>query len=564
MKNFILKKWILMLACLFVGWSAMAENYEVSGAGTPELNGIYAEVGTANGKPYYEYLRQYYCFIRHDGTYWTLGIYMGSYDVYYRVESTDATPPADGWVTWGGTDPVPTVTGGATGYFSGGSGSSSSPFLISKVKDLIDLSKDFMYWNNAFYFQQISDIDFGDDETLVDWNGDGSATWTDEDTLGFIPLGNSSHPFKARYYGQGYSINHLYINRSKENNIGFFGDLQSSVSKIGLLNVDITGTQYVGALAGIAENNIDSCYSSGNVTGYSPDGGMYGNPDHIGGLVGYYHKLEMTNSFSVANVTGYDKVGGLIGYNGGTVEGCHSAGDVNGHSNVGGLIGHIQTLSPHTITYNYSSSDVTSDGDNTGGFAGGSYSIYWIASCHSTGNVTSTGECTGGFIGYYQNIITPVYFEDCYSRGNVSGPKYTGGFEGYHKSGTTGIKWCYSTGTVTGSSNTGGFVGYSPGLAHNQCYFLNTAGPDNYNCVPQYCPTDLTYSQMQNLSNYVGFRTWSWQRTAGVNDGYPYSKLYNSFCPRLSGAATALTFGTKTGTSIEITGWNAPGGGAAG
>ncbi len=71
--------------------------------------------------------------------------------------------------------------------YSGGSGTSGDPYQIANTDDLIELSNTSDDWGD--YFIQTANIDFGADETAVDWDGDGSASWDAEDQLGFHRLG---------------------------------------------------------------------------------------------------------------------------------------------------------------------------------------------------------------------------------------------------------------------------------------------------------------------------------------------------------------------------------------
>lgn len=56
-----------------------------------------------------------------------------------------------------------------------------NPILLRSVNDLIYLSQNNGDWGKAF--KQVVDIDFGDDETLVDWDNEGTIDGIG--TLGF-------------------------------------------------------------------------------------------------------------------------------------------------------------------------------------------------------------------------------------------------------------------------------------------------------------------------------------------------------------------------------------------
>ena len=106
------------------------------------------------------------------------------------------------------------------GTYSGGSGTSGDPYQISNTADLIELSKTSGDWSK--YFIQTADISFNADESQVDWDDDGTATWDADDQLGFSPIGNSTTKFTGSYDGGGYTIDNLFINRPSTENVGFF------------------------------------------------------------------------------------------------------------------------------------------------------------------------------------------------------------------------------------------------------------------------------------------------------------------------------------------------------
>gem|GEM_PF-3090944 len=81
------------------------------------------------------------------------------------------------------------MTAQVTGYVDNTSaGTSGDPIEISTVNDLIYLSKTSADWSK--YFLHTADIDFGADETAVDWDNDGSADGNG--TSGFTPIGSSA------------------------------------------------------------------------------------------------------------------------------------------------------------------------------------------------------------------------------------------------------------------------------------------------------------------------------------------------------------------------------------
>jgi hypothetical protein len=257
-----------------------------------------------------------------------------------------------------------------------GDGSSSSPYEISTASDLQAMQEDI----SANYIV-VNDIDASG---TVNWNNG----------QGFNPIGDYDVSFTGSLDGNKYDISGLNIKRQSENYVGLFGfiDDGGEVKNVGVINVNMTGDNKVGSLAGINYNgNISNSYSTGNVTGDNRVGGLVGKNNYNGNI---------SNSYSTGNVTGgeYD-IGGLVGKNYyGTFSNSYSTGNVTGEEQVGGLVG-----------------------DNYNGN---------ILNSYSTGNVTGKYE-VGGLIGY--NRYGTV--SNSYSTGNVTGVSYLGGLIGLSSSG---------------------------------------------------------------------------------------------------------------------------------
>lgn len=314
--------------------------------------------------------------------------------------------------------------------FSGGSGTESDPFKIGTVADLITLSQldsavAADYWNKFYILTE--NIDFGEDETLVDWNGNGTADWNSEDSLGFKPIGffdngMASHEtrfevkFRGHFIGNCKSISNLYINRPLEKMVGLWGYLYyGSVKYLKLENVNITGKENVGGLIGKLDGSkVFSCSVSGEVNGQTMVGGLIGNSYfnfvdkcqsngnvagvyNVGGLMGmqYHAGLRCRESFSTSNVTGEEFVGGLIGQNlyGKTLS-CYATGNVTGDNNKDSLDGY---------------------------FVGGLIGLHGpklpvqgeVVDCYSTGKIASTHiDSVGGLVGWNDSsIISNSYFD---------------------------------------------------------------------------------------------------------------------------------------------------------
>ena len=113
------------------------------------------------------------------------------------------------------------------------------------------------------------------------------------------------------FNGNGYTISNLFINRPSQIYIGLFGGKgTSTITNVGLINVNITGNYQVGGLIAHTGGIVSNSFVTGSVTG---------NNIVVGGLVGL-SAGKIINSYSTATVNGNGNswVGGLVGCNWGT------------------------------------------------------------------------------------------------------------------------------------------------------------------------------------------------------------------------------------------------------
>lgn len=170
---------------------------------------------------------------------------------------------------------------------------------------------------------------------------------------GFDPV----RRFSGTFDGGGNRIRGLYINRPDEDFVGLIGNSVrgSRIMNVGLENVNIAGRTRVGGLAGNSYSTVDSCYTTGSVSG----------DYRVGGLAGVNFENTVANSYSRADAGGDAlMIGGLIGLNyRGTVKNSYSTGRVSGARFAGGLIGLASPTSEYEITGSFW--DVESSGMTT-------------------------------------------------------------------------------------------------------------------------------------------------------------------------------------------------------
>jgi len=217
-----------------------------------------------------------------------------------------------------------------------GSGTETDPYQITTVSELQDMQNDL-----SAYYILMNDID---------------ASATEFNPIGY----DQDNRFVGGFEGNGYVISDLYINKSTDK-VGLFGwvTFDAEIRHVGLENVDITGTRYVGALIGFQDNGlglVSHNYSTGTVSG----------GDEVGGLVGYNSGTTIDNCYSTATVSGNDSVGGLVGTSKGYENYCYSIGSVTGSSNVGGLIGANESGYNVSSYYNIETSGQSTSGGGSG------------------------------------------------------------------------------------------------------------------------------------------------------------------------------------------------------
>ena len=199
------------------------------------------------------------------------------------------------------------------GTYSGGDGSAGNPFQISTVAEWEELMATSTDWDRQFILT--ADIDLA------------GVTLT--------PVGNIDVQFKGICDGGGHKISNAVINQPNSDYTGLFGYVSEGgqICNLGIEDVNITGRQYVGGLAGYNDNGtINSCYVTGNVNGY----------EQVGGLVGMQVLGRIDSCYTTATISGNFIVGGLAGYNNyGLISYCYAAGPVVSQATIGigGLLG---------------------------------------------------------------------------------------------------------------------------------------------------------------------------------------------------------------------------------
>jgi hypothetical protein len=211
-------------------------------------------------------------------------------------------------------------------------------------------------------------------------------------------------PFTGTFEGQGYEIRDLFIDIPETGYVGLFSIVGEGgrIQDIGLVNIDITSTAYIGGLAGANLGTVRNSYSTGSMTGDT----------WVGGLVGFnFEEGSVSNSYSTGDVTSVSYAGGLMGGNAGAVSNSYSTSHVAGDSGVGGLI----AATSGTVSNSYSTGSVTGS-DYVGGLIGFNEGAvnnsFWdtessgqSTSAAGTGKTTTEMKSIAAFSGAGWNII---------------------------------------------------------------------------------------------------------------------------------------------------------------
>ncbi len=339
--------------------------------------------------------------------------------------------------------------------FSGGTGETNDPYLISTADELNSIGYNPRLVES--HFKLIDDINLAN--------------------VKFYIIGNEAFPFSGIFDGDGYSISNFNYTSSSKDYIGLFEYVEgpyAEIKNLGLMDPNVVAIEgvylyinSVGSLIGRLENGkVTNCYVQGG--SISGSGNYY-----VGGLVGLCYG-EITDCRVTSTVTGTELVGGLSGGGNSIITNCRTACNVSGTEYIGGLLGNNSGI----IT-RCTSSCTVSGSDRIGGLLGGNSGE--VTCCYSLSDVLSTGTNVGGLVGDNTGIII-----DSYATGSTSGNSIVGGLVGSNGYiNTRDLYWeypgeiynCYSTGNVSGNENVGGLLGYNViGNISNSFWDIQTSG----------------------------------------------------------------------------------------
>ena len=259
-----------------------------------------------------------------------------------------------------------TPAGPITSGFSGGSGTSSDPYLIATPDQFLHLN---VMPTLGRYFRLTGNISLPTQATISSvfagtLDGDDNrvscsiTAVTDEAglfsrTTSAATLKNLSVAGSITAYGKA------QVGGLVGNNYGTITDCASDAS--------VTGGQHVGGIAGYNNGIIRACIGTSKVNGEQNVGGITGTNAHVvtrsqvekpsnvmgslsatsgsaGGLVGWnLTDATISNAYAKLDVQAGHTAGGLVGNNDGKIYYCYAVCRVYGGTPIGGLVGRLGT-----------------------------------------------------------------------------------------------------------------------------------------------------------------------------------------------------------------------------
>ena len=202
---------------------------------------------------------------------------------------------------------LPPITVFAAYTFSGGSGTSSDPYLVSTPEDILNIKN-----YTSKYFRQTCDISMS----------------------GYSMTPVSS--FTGTYDGRGFAISDLKMSTTVYVNMGLFGINYGTIKNVNLLNCNVSssvsGDFFCGGIVGRNRDGgkILDCSVSGSVSAHS----IYVNGEvYVGGIVGLNQGIVENCRNSATVSAGYasaadNYAGGIVGNNNATVKNCFNQGTI--------------------------------------------------------------------------------------------------------------------------------------------------------------------------------------------------------------------------------------------
>ena len=245
----------------------------------------------------------------------------------------------------------------AESQFQGGTGTQEDPYLISTPKHLENMRRytavNSISNNNkpVKYFKLTSDIDLS---SIPNWLPLSFNLGGTNQGYAYMHLDGDGHVIK--------NMTSIYPGTGTSEYWGFAGILCGSIKNLGLINVNVSCTNYPGAIAGavgrttptaglenLQRGSVENCFVTGKVTGTGKAGGITGQIGNKGSFVkNCYSTCDVTNTGNTATAYTGGIVGAVIGNAANNtiavsyVENCFATGNIKGEKGfVGGIAGGV-------------------------------------------------------------------------------------------------------------------------------------------------------------------------------------------------------------------------------
>lgn len=433
--------------------------------------------------------------------------------------------------------------------FAGGSGTQTSPYLISTPEQLALLA--YRVNNNKYYTQTGSLNSLTDSDSSVStYEAVGTKVYYSTlcysltnsiDLTGhdWVPIGKTDYVFSGTFDGCGFTINNVVFSTSNISGTNYrYGLFASTASGSTIKNLSVnvdyasssTSTIYLGGIVGEAAGTIDRCSVYGTI---KSTGGKSSSTltSYVGGIAGYTSG-GITNSYNNAAITSYSFVGGI----------CGKCERLNNYTVIIHNCFNLATIkSEKSVTNN--STDIANYKTNcgVGGIVGECVETEWdysywseINNCYNIGTISARFN-VGGIVGK-DDHHTKINM--CYNSANINGCYNIGGIAGISEA---NIDHCYNNGQIsrvstsyTGVSKIGGIVGeYVNSRSDLRMKYVYNTGTitDNYNgCF------------LGGIAGYVGLPELESSHNVAIYYAYNSGNV-NSVGNYVGGIVGALSYG---------------------
>jgi len=302
-------------------------------------------------------------------------------------------------------------------------------------------------------------------------------TWNNGN--GFVPIGDSLHPFAGTFNGSNHFIFGLYENnKSSEGLFGVINISDSAKNNI-IFNVRLQNIFYDNGNGSTASNLI---------------GGLVGNFNSCAGVCNIIN-VSVQGTIILRNTNNVNEVGGIVGSNVAYIWSSMSNVNIISLTNQKAAIGGIAGFNFATeIIQSYSLGSIAGVFDNNssvGGIAGENLNGADVLNVYSLSSITN---------------LLPNNLSD------------VGGLIGYDSG--AGAHDSYAAGLISGFKTEGGDIGSSSGIYNSIYWDKQTTGLNS--SAGSYNSFGLSTSDMMNRNSFAG---WDFKNTWNIRNGKTYPFL---------------------------------------